>query len=182
MGRASSPADTTPVSSVGGEALFSDEEDDSADEHDDEDRSVDWDMDEEEWEEQQAYYDGNTAFAPQDRGIYTHADNAVPRAAKRLQPFCRVYELDRDSLEGCPICLEALEAGQKAWRLPCTHLLHEACALRFLRSRHSKSRCPLCRCDLKSIGVASLGASCCCPVAVCECNGCISASTPLRDL
>mmetsp|Transcript_110819 Transcript_110819/g.309713 ORF Transcript_110819/g.309713 Transcript_110819/m.309713 type:complete len:208 (-) Transcript_110819:98-721(-) len=88
-GGMTSPADTTPLSSVGGEVLFSDAEEDSADEHDDGNShaGMDWDMDEEEWEEQEAYYDGNTDFVPQERGIYAREDDAVPRAAKRLQPF-----------------------------------------------------------------------------------------------
>lgn len=113
-------------------------------------------------EEQEAYYDGNFNFVPQERGIYGREDDSLPRAAKRLQPFCCVYELDRDAPMGCPICLEALEAGQQAWRLPCTHVLHEVCVLRFLRSRHSKSKCPLCRCELKSVGAASFADPCGC--------------------
>lgn len=104
---------------------MSDAEDDSGEESHDED--TDWEMDEEEWEEQEAYYDGDFDFVPQERGIYAREGGALSRAGKRLQPFCCVdQQLDRSLPAGCPICLEALEGGQRAWRLPCTHVLREA--------------------------------------------------------
>lgn len=140
----------------GAEEEGSEEESDSNEESDDyvED-DLEIDSDGEELEELAAYYDGNFDFSVEDRSIYSGKDDNLSNAAMLIQPSCCVSNLECDLPEGCPICLESLEAGQRAWTLPCTHVLHEVCLLRFLRSRHAKSRCPLCRCDMRRNGAAS---------------------------
>jgi len=81
-----------------------------------------------------------------------HWKSAVPRAVKLIEPLCCVYTLERDAGEQCAICLEALTTGHGAWRLPCTHTFHEACAMRCFGARHAKAACPVCRYDIKRCG------------------------------
>mmetsp|Transcript_85072 Transcript_85072/g.245680 ORF Transcript_85072/g.245680 Transcript_85072/m.245680 type:complete len:228 (-) Transcript_85072:6-689(-) len=81
--------------------------------------------------------------------------DAVPRAVKLIQPLCCVYTLEQDLSEECAICLDALASGQGAWRMPCTHILHEACAVRFFGARRVKAACPICRCNIKSLVTAA---------------------------
>ncbi|KAL2253674.1 E3 ubiquitin-protein ligase RNF43-like [Sesamum indicum] len=47
--------------------------------------------------------------------------------------------------ESCSICLEGFFNGGRATRLPCSHMFHENCILRWLRENHV---CPLCRYEL----------------------------------
>jgi len=104
---------------------------------------------------EEAYLDGDDVEA-----YLRHLESATsigpPRMARRIQSFCCVYRLEEEAPECCPICLDTLAVGDKAWRLPCMHVMHEDCLQRFLRSRCVKGACPLCRCDLSCIGVASL--------------------------
>jgi len=71
------------------------------------------------------------------------------RAVQRVRPFCRVFEVEEARCEACPICLELLQVGQLAWRLPCLHQLHEACAEAYFTARGSRSGCPVCRFDVR---------------------------------
>mmetsp|Transcript_62466 Transcript_62466/g.202510 ORF Transcript_62466/g.202510 Transcript_62466/m.202510 type:complete len:208 (-) Transcript_62466:11-634(-) len=80
--------------------------------------------------------------APTDRNCQT-------RAVQRIRPYCRVFEEEEARGEACPICLEFLQIGQFAWRLPCLHQLHEGCAEAYFAARGSRSGCPVCRCDLR---------------------------------
>ncbi|KAL2236573.1 uncharacterized protein LOC110012102 [Sesamum indicum] len=47
--------------------------------------------------------------------------------------------------ESCSICLEGFSNGGRGTRLPCSHMFHENCILRWLRGNHV---CPLCRYEL----------------------------------
>ncbi|KAL2253682.1 uncharacterized protein LOC105168666 [Sesamum indicum] len=47
--------------------------------------------------------------------------------------------------ESCSICLEGFSNGGRGTRLPCSHMFHENCILRWLRENHV---CPLCRYEL----------------------------------
>ncbi|KAK4429772.1 E3 ubiquitin-protein ligase RING1-like [Sesamum alatum] len=47
--------------------------------------------------------------------------------------------------EPCSICLEEFSDGVHGTRLPCRHMFHENCILRWLRRNHV---CPLCRYQL----------------------------------
>lgn len=49
----------------------------------------------------------------------------------------------------CPICMEEVLSGTQVTKLPCSHLFHSDCILKWLKSRHS---CPLCRFKLPSLG------------------------------
>ncbi|KAK4402721.1 E3 ubiquitin-protein ligase [Sesamum angolense] len=47
--------------------------------------------------------------------------------------------------ESCSICLEEFSDGGRGTRLPCSHMFHENCVVRWLRGNHV---CPLCRYEL----------------------------------
>ncbi|KAL0446267.1 UNVERIFIED_CONTAM: E3 ubiquitin-protein ligase [Sesamum latifolium] len=47
--------------------------------------------------------------------------------------------------ESCSICLEGFSDGGRGTRLPCSHMFHENCIVRWLRENHV---CPLCRYEL----------------------------------
>mmetsp|Transcript_73694 Transcript_73694/g.204978 ORF Transcript_73694/g.204978 Transcript_73694/m.204978 type:complete len:427 (-) Transcript_73694:47-1327(-) len=52
---------------------------------------------------------------------------------------------DREPQEPCPICLDAITAGQAMQTLPCFHLMHHDCATMHFSQRHAEARCPVCR-------------------------------------
>ncbi|KAJ6307916.1 hypothetical protein OIU76_017658 [Salix suchowensis] len=51
-------------------------------------------------------------------------------------------KLDSGSEEQCPICFEILDGEQQALQLPCSHLYHSHCILKWFGNNSS---CPLCR-------------------------------------
>ncbi|KAL6976484.1 RING-type E3 ubiquitin transferase [Sarracenia purpurea var. burkii] len=53
-----------------------------------------------------------------------------------------------DSTELCSICLEEMAIGSRVARLPCSHLYHGNCVLRWLKSSNV---CPLCRYALPAV-------------------------------
>mmetsp|Transcript_15985 Transcript_15985/g.39998 ORF Transcript_15985/g.39998 Transcript_15985/m.39998 type:complete len:140 (+) Transcript_15985:132-551(+) len=72
------------------------------------------------------------------------------RAVQKLRECCSVHLMESDGCQAqerqvCPICFETLSIGQVAWRLPCFHLLHHACARKYFGMRGTKSACPICR-------------------------------------
>mmetsp|Transcript_31595 Transcript_31595/g.104718 ORF Transcript_31595/g.104718 Transcript_31595/m.104718 type:complete len:179 (-) Transcript_31595:146-682(-) len=75
--------------------------------------------------------------------------NDDSRAIHRFRPFCRAFQVEQARDEECPICLELLQNGQVAWRLPCMHQIHDACAAAYFSRRRSRPSCPLCRCDVR---------------------------------
>lgn len=44
--------------------------------------------------------------------------------------------------ESCTICLEEFEAGSEALCMPCTHIFHAGCIVKWLNESHY---CPVCR-------------------------------------
>mmetsp|Transcript_114329 Transcript_114329/g.328442 ORF Transcript_114329/g.328442 Transcript_114329/m.328442 type:complete len:206 (+) Transcript_114329:69-686(+) len=122
------------------------------DEVSDEEEDDDVDVDDAELsvsESGSAEYDPMSAVA--DRACQPDEVSEVPRIVKLMQPLCCVYTLEWDLKAECPICLEPLSCHDKAWRMPCTHTLHEACAMRLFGKRHTKPACPICRCDIRSL-------------------------------
>ena len=60
----------------------------------------------------------------------------------------RTATANSDSTTECAVCLVAFGAGQEVVHLPCSHVFHRACIIRWLaRSR----RCPFCRAELSQI-------------------------------
>ncbi|KAK4408490.1 RING finger protein 11 [Sesamum angolense] len=51
-------------------------------------------------------------------------------------------KIDEGSAKSCSICLEEIVNGTRVTRLPCLHVFHGDCVLRWLRGSHV---CPLCR-------------------------------------
>lgn len=78
-----------------------------------------------------------------------------PRAVRSALSFCCAYRLQENLPEPCPICLDDFARGQEAWRLPCTHIFHASCIMSSFGMRRAKITCPLCRCDVKRLAVAS---------------------------
>lgn len=136
--------------------LFDFEDDDGIDEDFAANWAAEWDMDHGESDEVDAFLDELGPQLPAGPSVYSPTRVELPRLAKLIQPFCFVYEHEGEALDACPICLEHLGVGERAWRLPCTHAVHEVCMLRFLRSRCATGRCPICRCELRKLGVATL--------------------------
>lgn len=75
------------------------------------------------------------------------------RAARAIQPFCRIYILERDIAGRCSLCLEGLRCEQVVWRVPCMRVFHEECAIRCFGRRRAKAICPLCRSDIRMLAV-----------------------------
>jgi len=134
--------------------------------HPDED-VYDWGDDDEEDEEDEDDddyddYDDNEDYLDQLMGAtrvdpYTLGFGELPRLVRQVKPLCLAYRLEADLRDECAVCLSALAAGDQAWRLPCTHVFHESCAIRLLAMRRARATCPVCRCDIKSAAGASLG-------------------------
>jgi len=57
----------------------------------------------------------------------------------------------------CPICMDAIVRDQEAWRLPCFHRVHGACAAAYYGVRMVQPLCPLCRFDLRTKPEAHTG-------------------------
>ena len=53
-----------------------------------------------------------------------------------------VRESTEREKESCTICLDDFEPGSDALRMPCTHIFHAACIVRWLKESHY---CPVCR-------------------------------------
>jgi len=107
----------------------------------DEDDDEDWGAEEAAEEEEEEVGDDLYALRP----------GEMTRSARAIQPLCCVSCLDRDLPEACAICLECLVRPQSVWRLPCGHVFHETCALRFFAKVRAKATCPLCRSDIKRL-------------------------------
>lgn len=91
-------------------------------------------------------------------GAYALGSEA-PRSARAIQPLCCVHTLEHSLRDRCAVCLEDLAAGQEAWRLPCLHVFHDVCAVRYLGTRRSLATCPTCRCDIRQVASATPEAS-----------------------
>ncbi|XP_012441860.1 E3 ubiquitin-protein ligase RING1-like [Gossypium raimondii] len=54
----------------------------------------------------------------------------------------RVHEGLSSTNKECAICLDEFLEGGKVASMPCTHVLHDGCIIKWLKTRHL---CPLCR-------------------------------------
>jgi len=71
------------------------------------------------------------------------------REVRALRRMCCVSALEEDSKEQCMVCLQAMECGQRAWRLPCLHQAHDECCSAYFGTRGVRLACPLCRWDAR---------------------------------
>ena len=63
-------------------------------------------------------------------------------SASELESLPARAATDREGAVECSVCLAFLSAGQDVVRLPCAHIYHHACIVRWLASSR---RCPFCR-------------------------------------
>lgn len=70
--------------------------------------------------------------------------NATFRALPRIKVTVHDIAANEESNE-CSICLDELQIGQPALRIPCGHLYHEECVKDWLRK---SNECPVCRYEL----------------------------------
>lgn len=72
-----------------------------------------------------------------------------PTSARAMRALPRIkvtaYDIQVNENKECTICLEDLEEGQPAVRIPCGHLYHEHCIKDWLRT---SNECPACRYEL----------------------------------
>ncbi|KAI8553024.1 hypothetical protein RHMOL_Rhmol06G0313200 [Rhododendron molle] len=69
----------------------------------------------------------------------------VPATKSSIEALERVTIFDNNSclqVEACRICLETLPIGAEVTRMPCSHIFHGNCIVRWLES---SNLCPLCR-------------------------------------
>jgi len=74
------------------------------------------------------------------------------RAKRTLQIMCSCTSPSRLSVpteDKCTICLEDLEVGENVRTLPCNHVLHETCSMRFFGTSGGMTRCPVCRAHVR---------------------------------
>ncbi|EXC17828.1 E3 ubiquitin-protein ligase RING1-like protein [Morus notabilis] len=71
---------------------------------------------------------------------------AAKSAVKALERF--IYDGvsdDDESKLGCAVCMEEVVTGSLMIRMPCSHMFHQNCILKWLKKTHT---CPICRFDL----------------------------------
>ncbi|KAK0597025.1 hypothetical protein LWI29_021060 [Acer saccharum] len=86
-----------------------------------------------------------------DRAISESTSSAMTRftpaskdAIQRLKKV-RFNHLDHDDRCKCMICLEEFSIGVETMRMPCGHLYHGECIVKWLETSHV---CPLCRYEM----------------------------------
>jgi hypothetical protein len=75
-------------------------------------------------------------------------------SASELESLPARAATDQESAIECSVCLASLSAGQDVVRLPCAHIYHHACIVRWLASSR---RCPFCRASAVENGAGPAG-------------------------
>ncbi|RLN09456.1 hypothetical protein C2845_PM11G26040 [Panicum miliaceum] len=86
---------------------------------------------------------GQLAAADADHGPQGKRGRPATKAA--VEALTTVVVAEADAQCRCAVCKDGVEAGERARRLPCAHLYHDACILPWLAIRNT---CPLCRREL----------------------------------
>lgn len=85
------------------------------------------------------------------RGVNQVFEEAALLLARKPASKLSIEELESVFYEGlekekaCSVCLEVLVDGNRVTKLPCLHVFHQSCVLRWLRESRL---CPLCRYQL----------------------------------
>ncbi|KAK4436741.1 E3 ubiquitin-protein ligase [Sesamum alatum] len=86
---------------------------------------------------------------PRDRSeVYQEVESLMARRPAKIvggELETVVVNGGKDGASSCSICLEGFSDGGRGTRLPCNHMFHENCIVRWLRGNHV---CPLCRYQL----------------------------------
>ena len=72
---------------------------------------------------------------------------ATRSAVEALEKFRFQQQSDSISVGECIICLEEFETGSELIRMPCSHVYHGHCILKWL---HTNNSCPLCQYPMPS--------------------------------
>ncbi|KAJ8753293.1 hypothetical protein K2173_019692 [Erythroxylum novogranatense] len=88
------------------------------------------------------YYDAGMARALRESAL--EGAKQVPAAESAIEALERLFLME-EGCSNCSVCLEDVEAGTQAIRMPCSHVYHEDCIVKWLRTSHF---CPLCRYQL----------------------------------
>mmetsp|Transcript_47266 Transcript_47266/g.75486 ORF Transcript_47266/g.75486 Transcript_47266/m.75486 type:complete len:381 (+) Transcript_47266:59-1201(+) len=71
----------------------------------------------------------------------TYAISSLPHVMVTLR------DIEQNQNDSCVVCLDTLAVGNRASRVPCGHLFHEACILDWLKN---SNQCPVCRYELST--------------------------------
>ena len=82
---------------------------------------------------------GSESAAPNGGPADTKVVDALPRCELTEAGACR---LAADGLDACPFCLDIYSEGDEVIFMPCGHIAHTSCQLRWLTNA---STCPTCR-------------------------------------
>ncbi|KAA8539029.1 hypothetical protein F0562_025721 [Nyssa sinensis] len=61
---------------------------------------------------------------------------------RTLKGFLGEPQVEEDSMDVCPICLDEFSAGKEVTAMPCSHVFHSDCIFQWLWNVNS---CPICR-------------------------------------
>jgi len=84
---------------------------------------------------------------PEHRGADESTIEALPSEIIQEHDSLTSTIPNESNREKCAICLECFQVGEKVRRLPCSHVYHQACVDRWLRSNAS---CPVCKHAIQS--------------------------------
>lgn len=70
---------------------------------------------------------------------------SVPAIESSIEGLDKVILDDLGSNTPCMVCLEELSVGSEVARMPCSHVYHDGCIVKWLRESHM---CPLCRFEM----------------------------------
>ncbi|KAB2047896.1 hypothetical protein ES319_A13G077700v1, partial [Gossypium barbadense] len=69
----------------------------------------------------------------------------IPAKESLFKEMLKTVRIEAGDEEDCMICLEELEVGFDASRMPCSHTFHGDCIEKWLRQSHY---CPICRFEM----------------------------------
>ncbi|KAG6767509.1 hypothetical protein POTOM_028714 [Populus tomentosa] len=70
------------------------------------------------------------------------AAKPIPATKSSIDALERVVLDASTSARDCTVCMEEIDAGREAIRMPCSHVYHSDCIVKWLQTSHM---CPLCR-------------------------------------
>ena len=77
-----------------------------------------------------------------ERGSMEVAAKPIPATESSIDALERVVLDASASARDCTVCMEEIDAGSEANRMPCSHVYHSDCIVKWLQTSHM---CPLCR-------------------------------------